>query len=70
VDDDDRSLGRGTFIILGVAVLFALAAVFSYLVALMAANSRLRAAGHAPVPPPPPGDDDWRPPRGGNPFGG
>ncbi len=65
---DDRTLGRGTFIIVGVAVLFALAALFSYLVALMAANSRLQAANRAA--PPSPRDDDWRPPRSDNPFGG
>lgn len=68
-EDDGRNLGRGTFIIFGVAVLFALAAVFSYLVAMMAANSRLQAAGRLSPPPPPP-DDDWRPPRSDNPFGG
>ncbi|MBE0610902.1 MAG: hypothetical protein IH609_16095, partial [Dehalococcoidia bacterium] len=63
---DDRSLGRGTFIIVGVAVLFALAAVFAYLLALMAANSRLQAAQRAA----PPRDDDWRPPQNDGPFGG
>ncbi|MCO5201046.1 MAG: peptidase MA family metallohydrolase [Chloroflexi bacterium] len=66
--DDDRSLGRGTFIIVGVAVLFALAAVFAYLLALMAANSRLQAAQRAA--PPPRNDDDWRPPQNDGPFGG
>jgi hypothetical protein len=65
---DDRSLGRGTFIIVGVAVLFALAAVFAYLLALMAANSRLQAAQRAA--PPPRRDDDWRPPQNDGPFGG
>jgi hypothetical protein len=69
VTSDDRSLGRGTFIIVGVAVLFALAAVFAYLVALMAANSRLRAEQRA-APPPPRRDDDWRPPQSDGPFGG
>lgn len=65
---DDRSLGRGTFIIIGVAVLFALAAVLAYLVALMAANSRLQTAQR--TAPPPPRDDDWRPPKNDGPFGG
>lgn len=65
---DDRNLGRGTFIIVGVAVLFALAAVFAYLLALMASNSRLQAAQRAA--PPPRRDDDWRPPQNDGPFGG
>ena len=65
---DDRSLGRGTFVIAGVALLFALAAVFAYLIALMAANSGLEAARR--TAPPPPRDEDWRPRQDDGPFGG
>lgn len=68
VSSNDRSLGRGTFVIAGVALLFALAAVFAYLIALMAANSRLEAARR--TAPPPPRDEDWRPPQNDGPFGG
>lgn len=56
---NERSLGTGTFLIFGLAVLFALAALFSYLVATMMGNNRTAAAngGVATAPPP-----QWTPP--------
>jgi hypothetical protein len=57
--NNDRSLGSGTFIIFGLAVLFALAAIFSYLVATMLGNTRMATANGVAVPPPAP---KWTPP--------
>ncbi len=45
--------------VVGAAVLFALVAVFLYLMSVMMANNRKSAAGQ---PPPPAEDDQWRPP--------
>jgi hypothetical protein len=71
-DDGDGGIGTGTILIGGLAVLFALGAVLSFLAAQILANNR-RAAGAAsatpapppvqPPPQPPPPDDEWsRPP--------
>jgi phage tail protein X len=63
---DGGGLDRDTLLILGVAVLLALAAVFSWLVAMMLANNRARsAAPRGPGSGPDAGDGsggEWRPP--------
>ena len=59
--NNDRSLGTGTFVIFGVAILFALAAVFSYLVATMLGNNRAAAAGTITVDSAP-SPQQWTPP--------
>lgn len=56
----ERSLGTGTFVIFGVAILFALAAVFSYLVAAMLGNNRVAAT--APSGSTAPAPAAWTPP--------
>ncbi|MBK7327799.1 MAG: hypothetical protein IPI85_01495 [Dehalococcoidia bacterium] len=50
---DDDSIGRGTIVIGGIAVLFLLAAVFALLISLMMANNRKSSAGNSPGSPPP-----------------
>ena len=50
---DDDSVGRGTIVIGGIAVLFLLAAVFALLISLMMANNRKSSAGNFPGSPPP-----------------
>jgi len=51
----DSGIDRGLLIILGLAILLALAAVFSWLVAMMLANNRERGAGSGPGGPGPGG---------------
>ncbi|MBK6561410.1 peptidase MA family metallohydrolase [Candidatus Amarobacter glycogenicus] len=50
---DDDSVGRGTIVIGGIAVLFLLAAVFALLISLMMANNRKSSAGNSRGSPPP-----------------
>ncbi|MGE3077019.1 MAG: peptidase MA family metallohydrolase [Dehalococcoidia bacterium] len=59
---DDNSIGTGTIVIGGIAVLFVLAALLAFLVSMMMANNRRAAVANQPTPPPPP--DEWRPPSG------
>ncbi|MGE0600191.1 MAG: peptidase MA family metallohydrolase [Dehalococcoidia bacterium] len=59
---DDNSIGTGTIVIGGVAVLFVLAALLAMLISMMMANNRRATAAKQPVPPPNP--DEWRPPPG------
>lgn len=59
-DAGSGGIGRGTILILGVALLFLLAAVFAYLLALMAGNARHEAERRNP--PGPANEHDWRPP--------
>ncbi|HEX6031153.1 MAG TPA: peptidase MA family metallohydrolase, partial [Tepidiformaceae bacterium] len=68
-DNGDGGIGTATILIIGLAVLFALLAVLSFLVAQVMANNRRTAtpAGGprpaAPPPPPPAPSDEWtRPP--------
>ncbi len=62
--DDSGRIGRGTILIFGVGLLLLLAAVFAYLLALMAGNARREAERRSP-----PGhtnEHDWRPPPPGD----
>jgi len=59
-DDDSSRIGRGTILILGVALLLLLAAAFAFLLALMAGNARREADRR--TPPVPTNEQDWRPP--------
>jgi hypothetical protein len=63
---NDSSIGKGTIVIGGIAVLFVLAAILAMLFSLMMANSRKeaerRAAAATPVSPSSPPEDDWKAP--------
>lgn len=55
---DDSSIGTGTIVIGGIAVLFVLAAILAGLFAMMMSNNRRQAAARTGQPPPPPPPDE------------
>jgi hypothetical protein len=57
-------VSRGMLVAIGIAVLFALLAVFAYLLSQILANSRMRTAGGSPSDEPPAPPADWSSPDG------